>query len=71
MSFCSRFVGDNLVKIPSEKEIEKGVEYEAEKCISYHIVIDVLGESGFDLKSLGIDDCLKGKHKGSMRNYAD
>ena len=71
MSFGSPLVRHNLVKIPSQDQVEDYVEQEANHSCPDGIVIDVLRKGRGDLVRFSINHCSEGQHKSGVGYDAD
>ena len=71
MSFGSPLVGHNLVKIPSQNQVENYVQKEADHGCPNRIVVDVLRKGRSNLVRLGIDHSPEGQHKSGVGHDAD
>ena len=60
MSFGSPLVGHNLVKIPSQNQVENYVQKEADHSCPNGIVVDVLPKGRGDLVRFSINHCSEG-----------
>ena len=71
MSFGSPLVRHNLVKIPSQNQVENYVQKEADHSCSNWVVVDVLRKGGGNLVGLSIDHSPEGQHESGMGHDAD
>jgi len=71
MSFCSPFIGNNLIEVPCECQVKDNVEDETEQGISDHIIIHLISEISIYLNRLRVYHRLECENKSTMRNDAN